>query len=147
MTSPPSRRTVLAGGAAVAAGLAGCGTAPPPTPAAPPAAPTGQPEAVGSAGTSVAAAAESVYHLFVVAVEERDGLRRFLEADGIATGVHYPVPLHLQPAFRSLPYARGDFPHAERLAATMVTLPLYPGLAEAHVDLISGRVRDFLERG
>lgn len=91
----------------------------------------------------VAAGTEPVHHLLVAAAERRDELRAFLEARGVETGVHYPVPLHLQPSHRHLGYARGDFPVAERLAASTVSLPLYPEMGEAAVDEVSAAVRAF----
>lgn len=90
---------------------------------------------------------EPVHHLLVIAVPDRDRLRTFLGERGIATGVHYPVPLHLQPAYRHLGYGRGDLPVAERLADAIVSLPLYPELIEAQVDEVSQAVRAFLHAG
>jgi dTDP-4-amino-4,6-dideoxygalactose transaminase len=87
--------------------------------------------------------AEAVHHLLVVSAQDRDGLRAFLGDRGVATGVHYPIPLHLQPAYRHLGYARGDFPVAERLAASLVSLPLYPELPVTVVDEISEAVLAF----
>jgi dTDP-4-amino-4,6-dideoxygalactose transaminase len=57
--------------------------------------------------------------------------------------VHYPVPLHLQPALRDLGHARGDFPVAERLAASMVSLPLSPALSDRDLDEVAAAVREF----
>jgi dTDP-4-amino-4,6-dideoxygalactose transaminase len=78
-----------------------------------------------------------VYHLYVVRVTaadiERADLQAQLAAAGIDTGIHYPLPCHLQPAFLSLGYRQGDFPNAERLSAEMISLPMYPGLTEAQV--------------
>ena len=61
---------------------------------------------------------ESVYHLFVVYVENRDAVRAALEARGVQSAIHYPVPLHLQAAYAALGHRRGAFPHAERLFAS-----------------------------
>ena len=83
-------------------------------------------------------ATESVYHLFVVRVPKRDEFRAHLEANGVATAVHYPVPLHLQPAFRQLGYSVGDFPVTERLAREIVSLPMHPFLERAQVQHIAG---------
>lgn len=73
---------------------------------------------------------ESVFHLFVVEVDERDGVLAALRGAGIGAAVHYPTPIHLQPAWRHLGYAAGDFPVAERLAARCLTLPCFPGITE-----------------
>jgi dTDP-4-amino-4,6-dideoxygalactose transaminase len=69
-----------------------------------------------------------VYHLFVVRVENRDELIKQLASTGIGTGIHYPIPLHLQNAYAGLGYKRGDFPIAEKAAAEILSLPMYPHL-------------------
>jgi dTDP-4-amino-4,6-dideoxygalactose transaminase len=69
-----------------------------------------------------------VYHLYVISVPDRDRLREHLASLGIETGIHYPVPLHLQEAYRKLGYQRGDFPVAERLATRILSLPMFPHL-------------------
>lgn len=74
--------------------------------------------------------ARQVFHLFVVEVEDRDRVREVMRSNGVGTGVHYPTPIHLQPAWRHLGYAPGDFPVAERLAATCLSLPCFPGITE-----------------
>lgn len=71
-----------------------------------------------------------VYHLFVVRVPERDRMIRSLAEEGIGTGIHYPVPLHLQRAYAHLGYRTGDFPIAEKLASEIVSLPMFPGITE-----------------
>ena len=71
---------------------------------------------------------KSVYHLFVVRVENRDGLIKHLASAGIGSGIHYPIPLHLQNAYAALGYKSGDFPVAEKIAAEIVSLPMYPHL-------------------
>ena len=70
----------------------------------------------------------SVYHLFVIQTDNRDALRNHLQKHGISSGLHYPVPLHLQPAYRSLGYDKGAFPFAEKAADRMLSLPMYPEL-------------------
>jgi len=70
----------------------------------------------------------SVYHLYVVRVPERDRLRQYLASRLIETGIHYPVPLHLQEAYRRLGLSVRDFPVAERLASSILSLPMFPGL-------------------
>jgi dTDP-4-amino-4,6-dideoxygalactose transaminase/acetyltransferase-like isoleucine patch superfamily enzyme len=72
----------------------------------------------------------AVYHLYVVRTREREALMTHLKEAGIGTGIHYPIPLHLQKAYSSLNYAPGAFPVAERLAAEIVSLPMYPQLTE-----------------
>jgi dTDP-4-amino-4,6-dideoxygalactose transaminase len=75
-----------------------------------------------------------VYHLYVIKVDhtcpiDREQLQAELTSAGIQTGIHYPIPCHLQPAFTHLGYESGDFPHAEKLAQQILSLPMYPGLS------------------
>ena len=74
---------------------------------------------------------EAVYHLYVVMVEDRDGVRERLEAAGVDSGIHYPVPLHVQPAYDGLGYSAGDFPVAERRAERILSLPMYPEIDQS----------------
>lgn len=78
----------------------------------------------------------AVYHLFVIRLQNRDRVREQLAQEGIGTGVHYPVPLHLTPALSSLGYSRGEFPVAESAADTVVSLPMFPELTTEEVDYI-----------
>jgi dTDP-4-amino-4,6-dideoxygalactose transaminase len=77
--------------------------------------------------------AHHVYHLYVVQSEERDRLRKVLKEAGVQTGIHYPVPVHLQPAYAALGYTEGDFPEAERLSKRVLSLPLFPELTEEQI--------------
>ncbi len=91
--------------------------------------------------------AEPVHHLYVVRADDRDGLRKFLADHDISTGIHYPVPLHLQPAYRHLGYARGDFPVAEELADSIVSLPCYPEITDGQLEQVVTAVRAFYDAG
>jgi dTDP-4-amino-4,6-dideoxygalactose transaminase len=71
-----------------------------------------------------------VYHLYVIRTSDREGLKLSLAESGIGTAIHYPVPLHLQTAYASLGYNQGDFPVTERVVSEILSLPMYPGLAE-----------------
>jgi dTDP-4-amino-4,6-dideoxygalactose transaminase len=71
---------------------------------------------------------KSAYHLYVVRTADREGLMQHLQRAGISTGIHYPIPLHLQKAYGCLNYHPGDFPAAESAAATVVSLPMFPQL-------------------
>ncbi len=85
----------------------------------------------------------SVYHLFVIRSSNREGIIHALKQGGVETGIHYPVPIHLQPPYRSMyGYQEGSFPVSERLAEEVLSLPLYPGLTEDDVAYISGLVRE-----
>ncbi len=81
--------------------------------------------------------ARSVYHLYVVHVADRDRVRDTLDAMGIATGLHYPVPIHLQPAYRDLGLPDGSFPVAERSADRLLSLPMYPELPRDAVEYVA----------
>ncbi len=89
--------------------------------------------------------ARSNWHLFVIRIQERDALLKYLGAADIGTMVHYPLPIHLQDAFRHLGYKSGDFPVAERLAEEVLSLPMYPHLALAQQERVAGTVREFLQ--
>jgi len=91
----------------------------------------------------IAENAGHVYHLYVVRTSKRDELQNYLEQKGIGTGVHYPVPPHLQKAYRQLGYQAGDFPIAEQLAQTCLSLPLNPGMTTAALDLITDSIQEF----
>jgi dTDP-4-amino-4,6-dideoxygalactose transaminase len=83
------------------------------------------------------------YHLYVVRSPRRDALQQHLRAQGIATSVHYPVPVHRQPAYQHLGYAEGDFPCAERACREVLSLPLYPELTEDELRHVAAAVSAF----
>lgn len=85
-----------------------------------------------------------VFHQYTIRVRERDELRQHLKQKGIETSVHYPLPLHLQPAFKYLGYKKGDFPEAEKVAQEVLSLPIYPELMRPEIHFIVKRVLDFL---
>ena len=85
--------------------------------------------------------AKAIYHLYVMRVEDRDDLMATLAADNIGTGIHYPIPLHLQKAYGHLGYKEGDFPVSERLAKEIVSLPMYPALTDVQQSRICQAVR------
>jgi len=86
---------------------------------------------------------EPVWHLYVVRAADRDGLRSFLDECEIATGIHYPVPVHLQPAYADLGHPSGAFPVSERLAGEVLSLPMYPELDAVAVERVAAAVRAF----
>jgi dTDP-4-amino-4,6-dideoxygalactose transaminase len=92
---------------------------------------------------SVADYAEHVYHLYVVRTEKRDALRAHLQAQGISTGIHYPVPVHMQEAFKDLGYRAGDFPVTEECAAQVLSMPMYAELEPVQVSEIAESILDF----
>jgi dTDP-4-amino-4,6-dideoxygalactose transaminase len=84
--------------------------------------------------------ARHVYHVYTLRSGDRDGLRAALQEDGIQTGVHYPVPVHLQPAYADFGYERGAFPHSEAAAKQVLSIPLYPELSPAAVAEVAAAV-------
>ena len=88
-----------------------------------------------------------VYHLFIVETAERDALRNFLTERGIQTGIHYPIPIHLQEAYNDLGLGPGAFPHAERLAQESLSLPMYPELTEEQIRSVANAIREFFASG
>jgi dTDP-4-amino-4,6-dideoxygalactose transaminase len=86
-----------------------------------------------------------VFHQFVIRHPQRDSLRAFLKEQGIHTLIHYPVPVHLQPAYADLQYPPGSFPNTELASREILSLPLYPELDEEKVSLICQTVKTFLK--
>jgi dTDP-4-amino-4,6-dideoxygalactose transaminase len=82
-----------------------------------------------------------VYHVYTLRADDRDGLQASLLAEGIQTGIHYPVPAHLQPAYADLGYGRGAFPRAETAAEQVLSLPLYPELSSQAVAEVARTVK------
>jgi dTDP-4-amino-4,6-dideoxygalactose transaminase len=85
--------------------------------------------------------ATHVYHLYTVRLREREALRAALNAAGIHTGLHYPIPVHLQPAYADLGYRPGAFPISERAAAEVLSLPMFPEMTDEQVDAVAAAVR------
>ncbi len=85
----------------------------------------------------------SAHHIFPLFTEQRDELRAHLEAAGVSTGVHYPIPVHLQPGFNNLGYQEGDLPQTERVCREVLSLPMYPELSNEIVMQIADSVRQF----
>ncbi|UPA22499.1 DegT/DnrJ/EryC1/StrS family aminotransferase [Candidatus Peribacteria bacterium] len=85
----------------------------------------------------------SVYHLFIIRVADRDRVQKELADRGIATGIHYPVPIHLQPAYASN-WKKGDFPHSEKLAEEILSLPMFPELTSEQIDAVISALNEVL---
>lgn len=84
-----------------------------------------------------------VYHLYVVSAPQRDELQAFLKEKGIFTGVHYPIPVHLQKAMEFLEYKRGDLPITERVVTEILSLPMYAEISEVEIKYVVDSVKDF----
>ena len=96
---------------------------------------------LGFVTSTEAADRRQVYHIFSVFHPKRDEIQRWLAERGIQTGLHYPVPVHLQEVYRELGHRTGDFPVAERIAAEQLSLPLYPELSEGDVEIVIDAIR------
>ena len=88
--------------------------------------------------------ADPVWHLYVIRAAHRDALAKHLSNLGIASGMHYPIPIHLQPAYRNLGYKKGDFPVSEQYAEQILSLPLYPELAPSDVEYVAENIQNFI---
>lgn len=86
---------------------------------------------------------EPVWHLYVVRTSRRDALLKHLNEQGIGALIHYPTPIHLQPAYAGQGWRKGQFPVAERLAGEILSLPIFPQMTEADVDRVAAAVRAF----
>jgi dTDP-4-amino-4,6-dideoxygalactose transaminase len=84
-----------------------------------------------------------IYNQYTLRVKDRNGLQAFLKARGVMTAIYYPVPLHLQECFKGLGYRVGDFPEAEKTAAEVLSLPVYPELAAGQMDYVIGCLKEF----
>jgi dTDP-4-amino-4,6-dideoxygalactose transaminase len=90
---------------------------------------------------------EHIYHLYVLRTKARDELLRYLAGVGISCGIHYPVPIHLQNAYKSLKLSRGSYPVAERCADESLSLPMFPELTEEQIAYVVKCIREFLSLG
>jgi len=107
--------------------------------------------ALGKSGSDVQVPFEpswskAVFHLYVVRVADRDGLMAHLKDAGIGTGIHYPIPLHLQKAYESLGYKDGDFPVTERVAKEIVSLPMFPQLKPEQQVTVANETISFVQK-
>ena len=88
-----------------------------------------------------------VYHVYTLRSDDRDSLNSALSAEGIQTGIHYPTPVHLQPAYSDLGYGPGAFPHSEKAASQVLSLPLFPEMTEAQISAVTRVVRAGVHTG
>ena len=87
--------------------------------------------------------ARPVFHLYVIRTKNRDDLQKFLSENGIGTGLHYPIPLHLQKAYANNGFKKGDFPHAEKVASEILSLPMFPELTAEQIEYIATKIKEF----
>jgi len=81
--------------------------------------------------------------MYVIRVKDRERLQNYLNENEIETGVHYPLPLHLQQAYKNLNYKKGDFPVAEKHAEEILSIPLYPEISEEQIDYVVNKINKF----
>lgn len=87
--------------------------------------------------------ADSVYHIYLIQVADRDGLMAYLKEQGVTALIHYPVPIHQQEAYKELGYKTGDFPETETYAPRILSLPIFPELTDEEVDYIVAKIHEF----
>lgn len=93
-----------------------------------------------------ASLAKHVYYMYEIQAPDREKLREYLKEQGIHTGIHYPIPLHLQPAYKKLGFKEGSFPVTEKLAKNIVSIPMYPELTEKEQDYIINHIEKFYKK-
>ena len=93
----------------------------------------------------IADKATTVYHQYVIRTSKRDELQKYLADNGIGTLIHYPIPPHLQKCYADLGYKKGDFPIAEEIANTCLSLPIYPGLRDEQLNYIVEKIKEFFD--
>ena len=101
---------------------------------------------LGQTGIGVpraAAHSESVWHLYVIQTDQRDAVKEYLASRGIGVGIHYPIPIHLQPAYRDLVYRPGDFPVTEECARRILSLPMYAELTPEIINRVAETTSEF----
>ncbi len=90
--------------------------------------------------------AKHVYHLYVIRVKKRDETQTFLKEKGISTGIHYPKPLHLQPAYKNMGYKEGDFPVTENISKDTLSLPMFPELSQEQISYIVDKINSCMKK-
>lgn len=86
---------------------------------------------------------QSNFHLFVIRTKKRDELKKFLKDGGVATGIHYPAPIHLQKAYSTFEWEKGDFPTAEKMADEILSLPMFPELKDEQILHVADKIKEF----
>ena len=86
---------------------------------------------------------KAVYHLYTIRTQKRDELQKYLLDNGINTGLHYPIPLHLQNAYKNLNLPNGNYPITERVAREILSLPMFPGLTSEQIEYVSSKIKSF----
>lgn len=88
---------------------------------------------------------KAVYHLYIIRAKNRDDLSKYLNSKGIQTGLHYPIPLHLQKAYSYLYHKEGDFPIAEKCCKEILSIPMYPEISEEQINYVCGSIKSYFD--
>jgi len=91
----------------------------------------------------VLSGAKPVFHLYIIQSSDREALKQHLGEQGIETGLHYPIPLHLQEAYANLGYKKGDFPVSESLSEHILSLPMFPTITKEQIEYVCSTVLEF----
>jgi dTDP-4-amino-4,6-dideoxygalactose transaminase len=89
---------------------------------------------------------QHVYHLYVIRVSNRDQLQSYLKEQGVFTGIHYPVPIHLQQAVANLGYTKGSLPVTERITSEILSLPMYAELTDDQIGYVVSNIKEFISK-
>ena len=87
--------------------------------------------------------AKAVYHLYIIRTQKRDELQKYLSENGISTGLHYPIPLHLQNAYKNFNLLNGNYPVTEKVSNEILSLPMFPELTEQQILYVAEKIKDF----
>jgi len=88
----------------------------------------------------------AVYHLYIIRTQKRDELQKFLSDNGISTGLHYPIPLHVQNAYKNSGVANGSFPITEKVAGEILSLPMFPGLTSEQIEYTASKIKEYVSK-
>ena len=86
---------------------------------------------------------EAVYHLYIIRTQKRDELQKYLSENGISTGLHYPIPLHLQNAYKDLNLINGNYPVTEKVSNEILSLPMFPNLTSEQIEYVTSKIKNF----
>jgi len=87
-----------------------------------------------------------VYHLYVVRIDKRDGLRKYLNSKGVATGLHYPLPINLQEPYKKITKNKASYPIAEKSAEKVLSLPMFAELTEEQIRFVAEEIKSFFKK-
>jgi dTDP-4-amino-4,6-dideoxygalactose transaminase len=87
--------------------------------------------------------AKPVFHLYIIRTQKRDDLQKYLSENGISTGLHYPIPLHLQNAYKNIYLTNGNYPITEKVSQEILSLPMFPGLTSEQIEYVTSKIKSF----